>query len=39
MDNYEYLEAPIEKRDPDLMLTIEEEMREDLGTKKRMKKC
>ena len=30
LDNYEYLEAPIEKHDPDLMLTIEEEMREDL---------
>ncbi len=26
LDNYEYLEAPIEKHDPDLMLTIEEEM-------------
>jgi high-affinity iron transporter len=30
LDNYEYLEAPIEKHDPDLMLTIEEEMREEL---------
>ena len=39
LDNYEYLEAPIEKHDPDLMLTIEEEMREELRTKKRMKKC
>jgi high-affinity iron transporter len=30
LDNYEYLEAPIEKRDPALMVTIEEEMREEL---------
>jgi high-affinity iron transporter len=30
LDNYEYLEAPIEKHDPDLMATIEEEMREQL---------
>ncbi len=30
LDNYEYLEAPIEKHDPDLMITIEEEMREEL---------
>lgn len=30
LDNYEYLEAPIEKHDPDLMVTIEEEMREQL---------
>ena len=30
LDNYEYLEAPIEKHDPDLMLSIEEEMREEL---------
>jgi high-affinity iron transporter len=30
LDNYEYLEAPIEKHDPDLMVTIEEEMREEL---------
>ena len=30
LDNYEYLEAPIEKHDPDLMLTVEEEMREEL---------
>jgi high-affinity iron transporter len=30
LDNYEYLEAPIEKHDPNLMLTIEEEMREEL---------
>jgi high-affinity iron transporter len=30
LDNYEYLEAPIEKHDPELMVTIEEEMREDL---------
>jgi high-affinity iron transporter len=30
LDNYEYLEAPIEKHDPDLMASIEEEMREDL---------
>ena len=30
LDNYEYLEAPIEKHDPDLMLTIEVEMREEL---------
>ena len=30
LDNYEYLEAPIEKHDPTLMVTIEEEMREEL---------
>jgi high-affinity iron transporter len=30
LDNYEYLEAPIEKHDPDLMLAIEVEMREEL---------
>jgi high-affinity iron transporter len=30
LDNYEYLEAPIEKHDPELMVTIEEEMREEL---------
>jgi high-affinity iron transporter len=30
LDNYEYLEAPIEKYDPDLMLDIEVEMREEL---------
>src|ERR671919_1080496 len=30
LDNYEYLEAPIEKHDPDLMLEIEVEMREEL---------
>jgi high-affinity iron transporter len=30
LDNYEYLEAPIEKHDPDLMLDIEIEMREEL---------
>ncbi len=30
LDNYEYLEAPIEKHDPDLMSSIEKEMREDL---------
>jgi high-affinity iron transporter len=30
LDNYEYLEAPIEKHDPDLMVRIEEEMREEL---------
>jgi high-affinity iron transporter len=30
LDNYEYLEAPIEKHDPDLMLSIEVEMREEL---------
>lgn len=30
LDNYEYLEAPIEKHDPELMLTIEIEMREEL---------
>jgi high-affinity iron transporter len=30
LDNYEYLEAPIEKYDPELMVTIEEEMREEL---------
>ncbi|HEX6067276.1 MAG TPA: FTR1 family protein [Nitrososphaera sp.] len=30
LDNYEYLEAPIETHDPELMVTIELEMREDL---------
>ena len=30
LDNYEYLEAPIEKHDPALMQTIEQEMREEL---------
>lgn len=30
LDNYEYLEAPIEKHDPALMLDIEIEMREEL---------
>jgi high-affinity iron transporter len=30
LDNYEYLEAPIEKHNPDLMLSIEVEMREEL---------
>ncbi len=30
LDNYEYLESPIEKHDPALMATIEEEMREEL---------
>ncbi|MFL6499046.1 MAG: FTR1 family protein [Nitrososphaera sp.] len=30
LDNYEYLETPIEKHDPALMQTIEEEMREEL---------
>ena len=30
LDNYEYLEAPIEKHDPDLMQDIEIEMRERL---------
>jgi high-affinity iron transporter len=30
LDNYEYLEAPIEKHDPELMVTIEVEMREEL---------
>ena len=30
LDNYEYLEAPIEKHDPALMVTIEKEMREEL---------
>jgi high-affinity iron transporter len=30
LDNYEYLEAPIEKHDPNLMVSIEEEMREEL---------
>jgi high-affinity iron transporter len=30
LDNYEYLEAPIEKHDPELMLDIEIEMREEL---------
>jgi high-affinity iron transporter len=30
LDNYEYLEAPIEKQDPNLMLSIEVEMREEL---------
>jgi high-affinity iron transporter len=30
LDNYEYLEAPIEKHDPELMVDIEIEMREEL---------
>lgn len=30
LDNFEYLEAPIEKHDPDLMLDIEIDMREEL---------
>ena len=30
LDNYEYLEAPIEKNDPNLMVDIEMDMREDL---------
>ncbi|MFL6487740.1 MAG: FTR1 family protein [Nitrososphaera sp.] len=30
LDNYEYLETPIEKHDPALMQTIEEDMREEL---------
>lgn len=30
LDNYEYLEAPIERHDPDLMRDIEIEMREEL---------
>lgn len=30
LDNYEYLEGPIEKHDPHLMLDIEVEMREEL---------
>ncbi|MGE5662190.1 MAG: FTR1 family iron permease [Ignavibacteriales bacterium] len=30
LDNYEYLEAPIEKHDPDLMVDIEIKMREEL---------
>ena len=30
LDNYEYLEAPIEKHNPELMVAIEEEMREEL---------
>ena len=30
LDNYEYLETPIEKHDPELMLAIETEMREEL---------
>jgi high-affinity iron transporter len=30
LDNFEYLEAPIEKHDPDLMLDIEIKMREEL---------
>ena len=30
LDNYEYLEAPIEKHNPNLMLSIEVEMREEL---------
>jgi high-affinity iron transporter len=30
LDNYEYLEAPIENHDPQLMTTIEIEMREEL---------
>jgi high-affinity iron transporter len=30
LDNYEYLEAPIEKNDPNMMTDIEVDMREDL---------
>ncbi|HXG06493.1 MAG TPA: FTR1 family protein, partial [Nitrososphaera sp.] len=30
LDNYEYLESPIEKHDPDLMVAIEIEMRQEL---------
>lgn len=30
LDNFEYLEAPIEKHDPDLMMLIENGMREEL---------
>lgn len=30
LDNFEYLEAPLEKHDPELMLAIELEMREEL---------
>jgi high-affinity iron transporter len=30
LDNYEYLESPIERHDPELMETIEVEMREEL---------
>ncbi len=30
LDNFEYLEAPIEKNDPDLMVDIELAMRENL---------
>src|ERR687898_902628 len=30
LDNYEYLEAPIEKNDPNMMVDIEVDMREDL---------
>jgi high-affinity iron transporter len=30
LDNYEYLEAPIEKKDPELMTAIEKEMNEEL---------
>jgi high-affinity iron transporter len=30
LDNYEYLEVPIEKHDPELMVEIEVEMREEL---------
>ena len=30
LDNYEYLEAPIERNDPDLMVDIEIKMREEL---------
>jgi high-affinity iron transporter len=30
LDNYEYLEAPIEKNDPNLMIDIEIDMREEL---------
>jgi high-affinity iron transporter len=30
LDNYEYLETPIEKHDPELMVAIEIEMREEL---------
>jgi hypothetical protein len=33
LDNYEYLEAPIERHDVDLMTTIEIEMREETDAK------
>jgi high-affinity iron transporter len=33
LDNFEYLEAPIEKHDPALMQTIEQEMREELRSR------